>query len=292
MEGLPQEQKESLERGKNVEIVLKFLRHGERDKEGRLTDYGRSVTAERARESGIKPDDFDAVKAIGSNAGEKAGVGKRAFETADIYAHTIAGDGAFNSRVEKVLSFEGLKNSVPYDHVEIYNASLPENFNSLSNEEKAVAAKKAQAAVIDHLINLDTPEADAYRDEMAGAFAYLIEHYRKMTKKLKSGSKVLLPAGTHGGVMEFLLQKALVRTDKDGNEVIGFKNSKEIGGEFSPSEAYNVDIVTDENGDYKPLMVSFDTKSRGMDGKLYLDENKIKELAEFYESLHSEPNGL
>lgn len=98
---------ERKESGRQVEIVLKFIRHGERTKEGALTDYGRSITAERAQQSGLQEKGFDAVKAVGSNAGPKnpRGMG-RSLETADIYAHEIAGDEQFASRAQKV-SFDG-----------------------------------------------------------------------------------------------------------------------------------------------------------------------------------------
>ena len=85
-----------------------------------------------------------------------------------------------------------------------------------------------------------------YKKEAAGSVAVVVEHYQEMTKKLKSGSKVLVPAGTHGGQMEFLLQQALVKRDKDGREKIGLDSIGEIGGEFNPTDSYNLDIKTDK----------------------------------------------
>ncbi len=54
--------------GRNVEILIKFIRHGERDSEGNLLDVGRKITKENAVLTGLNKDDFDAIKAIGSNA--------------------------------------------------------------------------------------------------------------------------------------------------------------------------------------------------------------------------------
>ena len=48
--------------------------------------------------------------------------------------------------------------------------------------------------------------------------------------------------------MEFLLQQALVRRGQDGENHTGFKSLDEIGGEFDPSDAYNVIIETDDDG--------------------------------------------
>ena len=236
--------------GSNVEIVLKFIRHGERDKENNLTDIGREITHQKAQESGIIKTDFDAVKAIGSNVGPKSKIGMgRSLETAHIYAHEIARDEAFNTRRQDILNYETLVSKPPYDHKGIYDSNLPENYNELSDEEKIKASKKAQEATVNYLVSLNTPEAHAYKDEVAGSFAYIVDHYIRMAKHLKSDSRVLIPAGTHGGTMEFLLQKALVHEDADGNKAIGFNKLSEIGGEFSPSDSYNVNIKTNEQGD-------------------------------------------
>jgi broad specificity phosphatase PhoE len=280
---------ERKEFGRDVEIVLKFIRHGERDKSGRLTDYGRGITTERAKRSGLRDENFDAVKGVGSNAGARNSSGQgRALETANIYAHEIAGDEQFVTRAEKVLNYETLANKYPFDWTEVYNSYLPEHFDVLSDEEKANAAKKAQTAVVNYLINLDSPEANAVKDESAGSFAYFIDHYMKMAKRLRSESKVLIPAGTHGGVMEFILQKALVRKDEKGNDVVGFQDLDEIGGEFSPSEAYNVDITTDQEGEPGELKVSFDNPLRQHLQGAYLDKAKLAELKDFYAALHKD----
>ena len=274
---------ESKERGRNVKITVKFLRHGERTTDGKLTDYGREVTKDRAIESGVKWDDYHAVKAVGSDAGLSSGAGARALETADIYAHEIAGDEAFQTRIESMLNYETLKNPIPYNHKEVYNSYLPENFSTLSDEEKSAAAKIAQAGVSEHLMNLKTPEAESFRRENAGAHAAVLLHYCDMAKRLHSGSNVLIPAGTHGGTMEMLLREALVWKDENGNEV-----AQDFGGEFDPSEAYTVDIETDDNGELKKLHVTFDAPKRELPEDMYLDLKKVKELAGDYEELHKE----
>jgi len=272
--------------GRNVEILIKFMRHGERGKDSQLLDLGRDITKRKAGESGIKRDDFDAVKAIGSNAApikEDIKMG-RALETADIYATEIVGDEKFKTRVNNILSYETLVSPRPYNHTEIYNKNLPDNFNELVDTEKIVAAKKAQMATVNYLIGLSTPEALQYKKEIAGSFACIVKHYQEMAKKLNSGSKVLLPAGTHGGTMEFLLQQALVVRDGDKKK-IGFNDIKEIGGEFDPSDSYNVDIQTDDKGEFKEFKVNFDNQDRPQK-EMSLDMDKINELVEFYQTLH------
>lgn len=278
-----------LEYGKNVDIVLKFIRHGERDLDGNLLDLGREITKQKAAESGMAKEDFDAVKAIGSPAGptDKKSGKQRSLETAHIYAHTIAGDEAFNTRKNKALSYETLVSPVPYNHREIYDANIPDDFDTLDDTQKAEASRIANKAAVDYLVNLDTPEAIAYKQEIAGAYAYVIDHYIQVAKRLKPDSKVLLPAGTHGGLMEFILQQALVREDEEGKKINGFNNLDEIGGNFDPSEAFDVDISTDERGNIKPLNVTFDSPERPSYPTQYLDMDRIQELKNYYEYLHS-----
>lgn len=288
------------EKGKNVRIVLKFIRHGERTKTGELTDYGRVVTRQRAEESGIRKEDLDAVKGIGSQAGpnilvpieggftsQKAGQKMgRSLETAHIYAHEIAGDGTFKSRPRYTLSYETLKTTMPGDYRVIYDSNLPENFNDLPDEEKAAASKRAQTAVVNHFLNLKTPEAETYNREIAGAFAVFILHNEELAKRLDAGSKVLMPSGTHGGMIEPFLQQTLIRRLDAGQEIHGFERVEEIGGEFDPSEAFDVEVTTDGNGIIGPLHVKWDNPQRPQVQEMYLDPIKLRELAEFYKQLH------
>lgn len=277
---------ESIEnKGKNVEIIVEFLRHGERDKDGRLTEYGKEITQKKALEDKLKYDDNIIVKPIGSEAGKHKGFGARALETAEIRAHGIDPDTIYNTRAQNALSYETLLNPVPYDHVAIYNANLPENYDKLSDEEKSEAAKIAQKAVLDYSMSLETPEAIAYRKESAGAFAFIIKHYEEVAKRLKNESKILLPAGTHGGIMEMLLKYALVQEDEHGNKKVGFSNIDEIGGEFAPSESYNVDINTNKDGEIQKLLVKFDN-NRPISKNVYLDRKIVDELVTYYKSLH------
>lgn len=281
------EQEPQNERGLNVFIRLKFIRHGEKTKVGELTNYGRKITRENADKSNIKSEDFDAFKAYGSPAGPKGETGmQRSLETAHIFAEEVGGEKQFKTRKKEILNYETLKLPVPYNHTEIYNANLPENFDALSDEEKAKAARKAQTIAVRHFLSLDTPEAIASRKEVTGSFAKFIGTYQKMAGRLKSDSRVLAPVGTHGGLMEPFLQEALIRVMPDGTKIHGFKDLDEIGGAFDPSESFDVDIATDENGEPKRINIKFDNPERPSAPEMYLDPQKLEELKEFYEKIH------
>lgn len=274
------------ERGQSVTLRLKILRHGERVGTY-LTNYGRQATRDKARESFEDLVNYDAIKAIGSPVDPNPEAVKnmgRALETAHIYADELADQDKFVTRENVLLSYETIISPAPYDHMAMYNDNLPKNFLTLSDSDKAEASKKAQTAVVSYLAELKTPEAIQYKKEIAGAYACLIDHYIRMLPKLKSGSKVLIPAGTHGGMMEFILLEAGVITNNDGNAKTGLTLSG-IGGGFDPSEAFNIDITTDEEGQNKPLVVTFDNPNRPIK-EVSLDMKKIKELKDFYLKLH------
>ncbi len=277
----------NFKKGANVSIVVKFIRHGERDKELNLSDYGRKITKEEAKKSNLKKDYFSAVKAIGSNQGPKNKDNMaRALETAHLYSQEIADDDAFISRKNDALNFETIISKRPYNHIEIYNSFLPKNYESLSDPQKKEAAEKAQAGVVNYIMSLKGETAEKYKKEVAGSHAFVLLHYIEMMKKINSGSKILIPAGTHGGNMELLLQQALIFKNAGNQESVGFENLDQIGGEFSPSEAYNVHLESDNSGALKRVLVDFDNPARQKIKDAQLDLEKLKELAEFYKKLH------
>lgn len=287
MEKIPQSSPESKienqEKGANVELTLRVLRHGERTAEGELTDYGRVVTKEKAEGEKSLANSFNAVKAVGSNAGPKGpnGMG-RALETADIYAKSITEEAPFNTRKNIYLSYESLKSVEPFDWKKIYEDNIPNNFDTLSDEEKSAVSKKAQSAVINHLFGLKTEAAKSWIKEIAGALSAFVVHYSQMTKHLKSNSKVLLPSGTHGGMIEPFLREVLIRRTEDNKEIRGFQSIEEAGGAFDPSESFDIKIETDEQGKLKSMDVSFENPVRFVGENLFLDGKKIVELAEHY----------
>lgn len=292
------EQEPTKEKGANVSVRMKFIRHGERTKTSELTDYGREVTRKKAKESGLKGEGFDAVKPYGSQQGPKADVEAlpgsrvgmaRALETAYIYTEEVrAEDKKYTARSKGLLNFETLKIKAPYEHVPVYNSNLPENYDSLSEADKAEAAKRAQSATVNHLLSLDTPQADQYRKETAGAFAKIVNQRIRLSERLNSGSKVLLVEGTHGPMPELLLKEALVRETVGGQKTFGFKDIDEIGGPLYPSESIDAIVERDEKGVLRKIRVELDPAKARPEGEMYLDLEKLDELEKFYDQIHKE----
>ena len=285
------------EKGRNVDITLKFIRHGLRTPQttlpsgevtgGYLSDYGREVAKQKALEDKAKIGHFNVVGAMGSDAGLPGPTGmQRSLETAHIYALEIDADRRLTTRGTPILGYETEVNPIPFDWDKTYNENLPKNFDSLSDKEKDTASKVAQAAVLNYFMSLQTPEAINYKKEIAGSFARVIDHYMRTIKGVKSGTKALLPQGTHGGRMEPFLKETLVRYTPDGEKIHGFEKIEEIGGEFDSSEPFNVEVATDNNGDLQKLKVTFDNPERPKD-EMYLDTEKLQELKNYYIKLHA-----
>lgn len=287
---------ESMEKswGKDVEILLKIIRHGDRDPStNMLTDFGVEETARKARESSLEADDFDVMRAMGSTVGpyDKNDRG-RAEATAHIYVKEIAGDENFHTRKTEVLAYDSLKSKVPYDHKAVYNSFLPKNFADLSPEEKGKAGVEAQGKLVDFVLTLNTPEAQKYKEEGAGSVAYMIKHYQEAAHRIVSGKKHLTVDGMHGTFMEFLFQKALIRKDVEGKEIKGFNNLSEIGGQHNVSEAFTIKVKTDQDGNDEPLVLAFDNTNRPAFTEMILDKSVVDELSKKYKELHPEISAL
>ena len=283
--------------GSNVEGLLKITRHGDRDpKTNRLTEAGEEMTADYARKSGIGPDDYEVIHAIGSTVDpyddEKGKNMGRAERTAQIYAATIAGERKFATRKTEVLAYNKLTSPVPYNHKEVYGSFLPKNFNDLSLDEKVAAGIVAQGKLTEYVLSLNTPEASKYKEEAAGSIAYLINHYRKAIHHVHSGKKLLIPAGIHGPTMEFFLQRALIRRNKDGSGTRGFEKLSDIGGQHNVSESFSVKFGTNEKGEDSVIGISFDNPDRPSAEQMFIDSKVVEELSRKFEELHPELRGL
>ncbi len=282
-----EEIKEVKETGKDVRILLKIMRHGERTPDNLLTDFGRSVTTEKAQKERSRLGPLDIVKAVGSDSGPKGPTNMaRSLETADLYANAIALDPSvdaikYQTRPRSIVGIEGQINKLPFDWTEFYKQNLPSNFNALSDEEKSIAGHKANEACLNRW--LSDPEAEASRLEIASRYASFVETYVRMIERLKSGTKVMYPVGGHGGNMEVFLSKVLQRK-KDGTVINGFQDVSEIGGAFHPSEGFFIDLTTDEQGE-KHAQLSMDDPERMKGEDISLDVHTLHQLSEYYHEL-------
>lgn len=285
------------EKGVYVGGVISFIRHGVREKTGELKEEGRVRTREIGAREAVRPGSIlsinaDLVRVIGSDAGPKGSTGQqRSLETAHILGETLSqeGRGDFDqqSAPSKLLSYATLKYEAPYDHEGIYNKVYDEEIAKGSDVH--TATERAQDATIDASFAAQGEAADKFRLEVAGSFSVLVEEFIEKLKNAKSGTTVLMPAGTHGGTMEYLLQQALIWEDENGVHGPGFLKIGDIGGAFQASEGYNVEIDTDRFGKLSEVNITFQDKERRKG--IYnarLDMEKVKIAADFYRKEHPE----
>lgn len=289
------------EKGVNVELTLHILRHGDRNLDGTLEEYGRERTREQAKKSRFSKEEFDAVKAFGSTAGPKANVEEkgvemqRSLETAHIFGNEIAGDSMYETRPRDGLSYETLILEMPFDYLKFHEDAArtyirdvlksDKCFNDLSDAEKKEVSEYADTQSVRYLMNLESKDAINVRRETAGSFAVLIQRYVRMVQdKLNSNQKLLFLLGSHTAMIEPFLAEVVVWKDRDGNEKRG-ATFDEMGGNFKPSEGFDIVLKTDKNSKLEEVKIRFDDQSR-LGGEVSMDMQKIDELASFYKQLH------
>lgn len=290
------------EKGTNIELVLHVLRHGDRNLDGTLEEYGRKRTKESAKTSHLVNEKFDVIKAFGSTAGPKTKIEgedsemQRSLETAHIFGKEIAGDKLYKTRPRDVLTPDTLISNRPLNYLKMHEDFAnkyirnilqykDKDFDNLSDDEKKKVSEYADVKSVEHLMNLRTEGVINIKKEIAGSFAVLIKRYTRMAQeKLKPNQKLLFPLGSHTGMIEPFLAGTVIWKDKDGNEARG-ATLEEMGGNFKPSEGFDIVLKTDQNGKLEQVKMRFDDQAR-LGGEVYLDMQKIDEFAEFYNELH------
>lgn len=318
------EVKEAAERGRNVGAVLALVRHGRRtdaanqsdatgtvfEKRGALTHEGRAEARMTAIHQVLRPGsayaiDFDHIYVTGSTAGpvgqDMSGIPndmQRAYETAHIHGQTMRqlGKGRIIGRgASDALSYATLKTDAPYDHEAVYSAALKQAEEDGKSPTDAEVFAQTEAIKAE-FAPLSSPDAAVRENalvffkEVAGSFAVGILELEKKMKEMRSGETLFLPAGTHGGTMECLLAMALEWDDEKGvHHGPGLSDITEIGGAFMTSEGYNIEMETDYDGQLSEVRVNFHAreKRKGIYNAT-LNVDTLREMAEFYRSIHSE----
>ena len=239
---------ESQERfGRNVEIHVIFVRHGEKGGEGELTDEGKK----QASGFGENLENKHAIKGYSSPI-------QRAMDTVEHIIENSPHDKKLKTRIRTEIG-------IPPSSQEFYK-----KFRELEEEGADTAAEWFLS------FGQERPDSETFSPhEVAEAFAYMIAKYSKMADKLYSGSNIDLVNGTHQGLPEALLKEVLKR-EVDGREVVGFEKAEDIGGALQFAEGMEFAIRTDERGG-KSLKVIFRGQEYG------IDMVKLAELAKAYE---------
>ncbi|MBR9706463.1 hypothetical protein GOV14_05485 [Candidatus Pacearchaeota archaeon] len=231
--------------GHNVEVHTTLVRHGEKDKEGKLTGVGFG----QAADYGKGMDASDAIKGYGSTT-------QRAFDTAEEIIKNAPHGKKLSTKKKQEISMPPMSKEFFAAYVE--------------------HAKDGADNANDWYMNLKKPfdKETGTSKRVAEGLAYMVLRNNAMAGKLHDGSKVDLINGTHQTMPEALLKEVMIR-NVNGKRVVGFKNLKEIGGSLGYVEPVDFVTTTDANGE-KELKVNFR-------GEQYeVDMNKLNKLANSY----------
>lgn len=106
---------------------------------------------------------------------------------------------------------------------------------------------------------------------------------RRETKNNPPKKDVAININTHGLFTESLLKSAGILVKPNGEEIHGIDNmdTDDLGGYVQPAESINLDIGVNPNSIPERIPVIFE-KERTVNGKVYLDRAKLKQLDKDY----------
>jgi len=285
---------ETKERGISNSKEIVFVRHGQRgvgEGQTSLTAFGREQareTGKHLRQQGIDLSDYDSVDVFASYSGDVDPQSHlpRAAETIQLVGEALGLPRS--TKTPKRLTHVELEqpiNPSHYNHNELLRSHLPENYSLLSNGEKVKAEQIALSKTLDAAMADQSPEAVAYREEVAGAAAFVLLVELGLIKSESSHSKSLLLIGIHSTFLEWLFKEAFVWKDQEGLEHIGYRSLEEIGGPLHYAEAVRMRLGTDNAGQVKAIEVVFTNPRRPVKSG-YLNQEKLIGLATAYAKLH------
>ncbi len=233
--------------GRDVEIHAIFMRHGEKNADGTLSDAGK----EEAKDFGenLSDKDKDAIKGYSSYF-------PRVLETVNQVIESAPHGKKLKTRIKTGLA--------------------PSSSQEFSKKFKEYEKLGPDAAAEWHFsFGNEKPDTGTMSPhEIAEYFAYLLTHYMKMSDRLYSGSNVDIINGTHQAMPEFLLKEVMIRKIDD-KEIVGFEKLSDIGGSLKFTEGMEFVIATDNQGN-KKLVLNFR-------GETYdIDTEKLYELSNSY----------
>lgn len=237
------------EKGKNLSVIIKFLRHANKEKiqpheDGKISDTGLSARGkENSRQFG---------KNISADAKEKKLIIKqyvskfgRSEETADELEAGLNESGVdiLETRVAPDLNPPHFSQEFIKEYRAKFKA-LPDDFKNLPVEEQEKLIEDAESPAVEYWLKLWDKKFDDETEsakEVAERISNCLVWINKMTDRLNSGSNFELINNTHRTVIEPLLVSCL-------KEQIDFT---EMGGPLNLLEDLDFKINVDTYGNKK-----------------------------------------
>lgn len=271
MEKLPSpEAQES--RGKNIEVRVHCIRHGEKEvvkgnPETGLSEIGRQQSRNWGQEKLQQP----VLKTYSSDTA-------RTRETAQLIIGEAHAGKKMTHRVKDELSFR-------YDPQGEFARQILATRQAIFGNDFAQAPRPEQerrraansAAQLNNYIAYGDhrPDPNTYSPvETAAALAKRVDIFRRMAPRLRSDSQVDLINITHEFNLAAFLHEVILRPKEDGTTQRGFDDVKDIGGPFESTEGFEIIVKTDGNSQLATSLL--------LRGKEYeIDDDRLRELANF-----------
>lgn len=251
---------EKQEKGLNVKVRSFYFRHAE--KASGIVGSGSNLSKSLISEKG-KEDSIELGKHIENPARDGYKIGwsgnERTLQTGEAETEGYLGEEErkkFVTREKLELS----EKNIPKEAGELYFSMWGENkkkildelgiktedYEKLSPDKQAEIAEKAEEPVTSEWVDNNESElAKLYPQEKAAAhIAVLVRRDIKTPEKLVSGSSVDLFRITHKTITEPLLMKIIIL--ENGEKP---KKLEDIGGSLGLNEGWEIDSMTDENGE-------------------------------------------
>lgn len=289
-------------------VRYRIIRHEERTNTGELTADGiknaqrqgqnLQATAEitKGYASQEKSDRaYKTVDTISEASGLKSPLTEKAYETRRRPGLFYDLSGPLMPRIDGYSKL--INEAVKRDYPDFDSQSSDPKWGKIRKEYQPIGVKKmiVDDQELSHIFSMGA--AHELADLMKIGERY--SDYRD--KKAQEGTgqslekDLVMMEGTHGGFLENLLKKTLVRVNNQGQEKVGFdtftdaKGNPELepalGGMFKPGESFDIVEKIGQEKSHR-LPVEFENPARLAGEKCFLDLDRVKTLADQFNTYY------
>ncbi len=249
---------ESIETGKNVTMSIDLIRHPEKDPAtGKLTQAGKDAFFKQLSEDFIDRGDYDLIKFYVSPLSR----GQEAKESIGRFMEASGVNTSIRNRKELVGRFLEVGPNFKKEMTAILERNeliTKEQADTAREKDQTIPAyepankdfeTKSNELLIRDYFEENLPSASFSGREHAEALKELIDHFSRLSSRLKSGSKVKLVLVGHSGVIEYLTKYVYLQNHPEIKA--GDVSVDDIGGLVDFSKGPEILIKSDEGGEQK-----------------------------------------
>lgn len=237
------------EKGENINLVISFIRHGDKDSKGELTERGYESARELGKHKEVLP---DGIKIYNSPF-------RRTASTVDAILDGVEEQG----KKDKTFKTRQRIELAPPEW---------EHFEIIAKKGKEAEEKEGRGGLFRYISH--EPLAQKDLNHWTSALAFMIDRYRRGSHRFYEGSEVELRHITHDVVIGDFLRKVAVFKDKEGKRIEKVDFDK-LGGSMNFLEGFEFVVRLDEKGN-EFHKINF----RGQE--LEVDEEKLNELVKLF----------